>query len=133
MQDLLRFSDLPDYAFPRLRKLLRNVDAPTPEVPLHIGEPTHNFPNFIREKISENFSGFNSYPPNEGTPALLSSIATWISKRYNTPELDFKKNIISLNGTREGLFNATIALSPSLKNGVIPAILLPNPFYHLHK
>ncbi|MAT23068.1 MAG: aspartate aminotransferase [Rhodobiaceae bacterium] len=132
MQDILRFSDLPDYAFPRLRTLLRNVDAPGTQVPLHIGEPTHSFPNFIREKILENFSGFNSYPPNDGTPALLSSIATWISKRYNTPELDFEKNIISLNGTREGLFNATIALSPSLKNGRIPAILLPNPFYQCY-
>ena len=132
MQDLLRFSDLPDYAFPRLRTLLENIDAPVSQVPLHIGEPTHSFPNFIKEKILENFSGFNSYPPNDGTPALLSSISAWISKRYNIPNLDFEKNIISLNGTREGLFNATIALSPSLKNGKPPAILLPNPFYQCY-
>ena len=47
MQDLLRFSDLPDYAFPRLRTLLENVKAPEVEVPMHIGEPTHDFPDFV--------------------------------------------------------------------------------------
>ena len=132
MQDLLRFSDLPDYAFPRLRALLHNVKAPVRQIPMHIGEPTHNFPAFIQEKISENMAGFNSYPPNDGTSGLLSSITTWISKRYKTPDLDFDKNIISLNGTREGLFNATIALSPPSKNGKCPAILLPNPFYQCY-
>tara|TARA_A100001011_G_scaffold220936_1_gene228869 strand:+ start:767 stop:1978 length:1212 start_codon:yes stop_codon:yes gene_type:complete len=132
MRDLLKFSDLPEYAFPRLRILLKDVSAPGHEVPLHIGEPTHNFPSFIKEKILENFNGFNSYPPNDGTPGLLSGIANWLSSRYKIPVPDFEKNIISLNGTREGLFNATISLSPSSKNGQIPAILLPNPFYQCY-
>ncbi|MDG2473751.1 MAG: aminotransferase class I/II-fold pyridoxal phosphate-dependent enzyme [Paracoccaceae bacterium] len=132
MQDLLRFSELPDYAFPRLRALLKNIKAPVSEVPMHIGEPTHSFPTFINEKIIENSLGFNSYPPNDGTPGLLSSISHWISKRFKIPRLDFEKNIISLNGTREGLFNATIALSPTSKNGKNPAILIPNPFYQCY-
>ena len=132
MQDLLRFSDLPDYAFPRLRTLLENVKFLGAEVPMHIGEPTHNFPNFVMEKILENSIGFNSYPPNDGTPGLLSGITNWISKRYKIPELDYMTNIISLNGTREGLFNAAIALSPITKNNKIPAILLPNPFYQCY-
>ena len=96
MQDLLKFSDLPEYAFPRLRILLKDVSAPGHEVPLHIGEPTHNFPSFIKEKILENFNGFNSYPPNDGTPGLLSGIANWLSSRYKIPVPDFEKNIISL-------------------------------------
>ena len=120
MQDLLRFSDLPDYAFPRLRTLLENVKFLGTEVPMHIGEPTHNFPEFVMEKILENSIGFNSYPPNDGIPGLLSGISNWISKRYKIPELDYMTNIISLNGTREGLFNAAIALSPITKNNKIP-------------
>ncbi len=132
MQDLLRFSGLPDYAFPRLRNLLKNKKAPSCEVHMHIGEPTHQFPPFILEKVTENFSSFNSYPSNDGTIGLLSSISSWISKRYEVPTLDPTKNLISLNGTREGLFNTTIALSPTSKNGKVPAILLPNPFYQCY-
>ena len=132
MQDLLRFSDLPNYAFPRLRTLLENVKFLGTELPMHIGEPAHNFPDFVLEKILENSSGFNSYPPNDGTPGLLSGITNWISKRYNVHELDYLKNVISLNGTREGLFNAAIALSPVTKNNKTPAILLPNPFYQCY-
>ena len=132
MQDLLRFSDLPDYAFPRLRNLLQNIKAPKRAIHMHIGEPTHEFPSFIKERILENFSSFNSYPPNDGTKSLLSSISKWVSKRYEVPRIDSEKKIISLNGTREGLFNATIALSPTSKNKKTPAILIPNPFYQCY-
>ena len=132
MQELMKFSDLPDYAFPRLQALLKPIKQPVTRVEMHIGEPTHQFPDFIKNKIIENASGFNSYPPNDGTQGLRSGISDWISKRYNTPYLDSKRNIIVLNGTREGLFNAAIALSPSLKNGKTPAILIPNPFYQCY-
>ena len=47
-------------------------------------------------------------------------------------EIDFQKNIVVLNGTREGLFNAAIALSPERKKGLKPAILIPNPFYQCY-
>jgi aspartate/methionine/tyrosine aminotransferase len=132
MQNLSRFSDLPDYAFPRLRTLLENVKSPAVEIPMHIGEPTHNFPSFVNEKLLENSIGFNSYPPNDGTIGLLSEITSWISRRYGIPRLNYEKNVISLNGTREGLFNAAIALSSPKKNNNIPAILLPNPFYQCY-
>ena len=132
MQDLLRFSDLPDYAFPRLRALLEHVESPGMQIAMHIGEPTHNFPDFVMEKILINSSGFNSYPSNDGIPGLLSGITNWISKRYMVPELDYTTNVVSLNGTREGLFNSAIALSPISKNKKAPAILLPNPFYQCY-
>jgi len=37
-----------------------------------------------------------------------------------------------LNGTREGLYNAAMALSPERKNGAQPVVLLPNPFYQVY-
>jgi aspartate/methionine/tyrosine aminotransferase len=37
-----------------------------------------------------------------------------------------------LNGTREGLFNAAIALCPEQKAGGKPVILMPNPFYQVY-
>lgn len=38
---------------------------------------------------------------------------------------------MALNGTREGLYNAMMALCPEAKSGV-PKVLLPNPFYQVY-
>jgi aspartate/methionine/tyrosine aminotransferase len=43
-----------------------------------------------------------------------------------------ESEILSLNGTREGLFNAQIALSPETKNGKPTKVLIPNPFYQVY-
>ena len=37
-----------------------------------------------------------------------------------------------LNGTREGLYNACIALCPETKAGKQPVVLMPNPFYQAY-
>ena len=37
-----------------------------------------------------------------------------------------------LNGTREGLYNAAMALCPEEKNGKKPIFLTPNPFYQVY-
>lgn len=126
-----RFSNLPEYAFPRLRALL-DVHAPGGDV-LHmsIGEPRHAWPSFVTETIANEAAGFGKYPPNEGTPELLSAIAAWLKRRYGVA-VDSERQIMALNGTREGLFNAALALSPETKNGARPAILMPNPFYQVY-
>jgi len=36
---------------------------------------------------------------------------------------------MALSGTREGLYNAAMALCPEVKNGQRPIVLIPNPFY----
>ncbi len=129
-----RFSNLPDYAFPRLRALLSGIepDLKTDESPmvLTIGEPRHAMPDFVGPILNDNLSGFARYPVNEGTPALLAAIGGWLARRYGLevgPD-----RIMALNGTREGLFNAALALCPERKNGQRPAILIPNPFYQVY-
>ncbi len=125
-----RFSDLPDYAFPRLRKLL-DAHAPGGEpIAMSIGEPTHPMPPFVGEVIAANLQGFQTYPPNEGTPELLDAISAWIGRRYGAevgPE-----RLMVLNGTREGLYNVAMALCPEAKNGQRPVVLVPNPFYQVY-
>jgi N-succinyldiaminopimelate aminotransferase len=65
-----RFSNLPDYAFPRLRKLL-DVHEPGGEpISMTIGEPRHAFPVWVGDVIAESLEGFGRYPPNDGTPGL---------------------------------------------------------------
>ena len=126
-----RFSNLPDYAFPRLRKLLDAHAPGGPVITMTIGEPQHPQPPFVAGILAANIAGFGKYPPNEGTAGLLAAIAGWIARRYG-PALDPATRILALNGTREGLFNAAIALCPEAKNGKRPAVLMPNPFYQVY-
>ena len=131
MQFPKRFSDLPEYAFPRLRALLADHPAGGPEIAMSIGEPKHAFPGFVSDVLVAHVDEFGQYPPNDGAPELLNAIAGWIKRRYGV-EKNPATDIINLNGTREGLFNAAIALCPELKNGQRPKILIPNPFYQVY-
>jgi N-succinyldiaminopimelate aminotransferase len=125
-----RFSNLPDYAFPRLRKLLDAYPPGGEPIAMTIGEPRHPMPDFVGPILAANLAGFGVYPPNDGAPELLAAISAWIARRYSVsiPE----DCLMVLNGTREGLFNAAIALCPETKNGKKPVILMPNPFYQVY-
>lgn len=125
-----RFSNLPDYAFPRLRKLL-DVHAPGGEpIAMTIGEPRHAMPGFVGPILAANLAGFGVYPPNDGTPELLAAITGWIARRYGAKLAD--DQVMVLNGTREGLYNALIATCPEEKAGKRPVVLMPNPFYQVY-
>lgn len=126
-----RFSNLPAHAWPRLRALLDVHEGGGPLIQMTIGEPKHAFPAWVTDEITRNAVGFNSYPPNEGSPRLREAISAWIKRRYGV-EMNADTEVMALNGTREGLYNAVIALCPEMKNGQTPAILMPNPFYQVY-
>lgn len=130
-----RFDTLPAYAFPRLRALL-DGHAPASDfaddiINMTIGEPRHAFPDFVPEVLAANVDGFAKYPPNDGTPELRGAIADWLQRRYGVT-LDPANQIMALNGTREGLYNAAMALCPETKAGQRPFVLTPNPFYQVY-
>lgn len=126
-----RFSNLPEYAFPRLRRLLDGVTPPPgPRHVLTIGEPRHAFPGFVPEVLAASVHELAKYPPNEGTPELLAAISGWIGRRHGIEVPPAR--ITVLNGTREGLFNAALALAPERKGGDRAAVLIPNPFYQVY-
>lgn len=126
-----RFSNLPEYAFPRLRKLLGAHEPGGPSIDMTIGEPKHPMPAFVGEVLAAHLEGFGKYPPNDGTPELLSAISRWIGRRYGVT-VDGATQVMALNGTREGLFNALIATCPEAKHGQRPVVLVPNPFYQVY-
>jgi len=131
MQFPQRFSDLPEYAFPRLRGLLADHPAGGAQIAMSIGEPKHPFPSFVSDILAAHTDEFGRYPPNDGAPELLAAISAWIKRRYGVdknPETD----LMALNGTREGLFNTAIALCSEVKNAKRPKILIPNPFYPVY-
>jgi N-succinyldiaminopimelate aminotransferase len=125
-----RFSTLPEYAFPRLRQLLDAHPAGGEPVAMTIGEPRHPMPGFVAPILAQNLAGFGVYPPNDGTPGLLDAISGWIARRYGVAVA--QDRLMVLNGTREGLFNAAVALCPETRAGRRPVVLMPNPFYQVY-
>lgn len=126
-----RFSGLPEYAFPRLRRLLQGTSPGGPEIVMTIGEPKHPLPPVVAEAIAAHVGDFALYPPNDGLPVLRQAIAGWIARRHGLA-VDPETQVIPLNGTREGLFTAALALSPEEKAGGRPVVLMPNPFYQAY-
>lgn len=126
-----RFSNLPEYAFPRLRALLDGHAPGGDVIHMSIGEPRHAMPDFVSEMVARYAGDFAKYPPNDGTIGLRSAICAWIAKRYGVT-LDPDLHVMPLNGSREGLFNTCLATCPEQKNGAQPVVLLPNPFYQVY-
>ena len=122
----MRFDALPTATWPRLRALL---DGHTPGgdlINMTIGEPKHPFPGWVGPTLIEAIAEFNSYPDNNGTPELRKSIGGFLNRRYGV-NMDIDSQLMALNGTREGLFNAVVALCQTDSK-----ILIPNPFYQVY-
>lgn len=124
-----RLSGLPSYLFPRLRELLDGITAENHTIDLSIGEPRQPVPDWVGPTLNAVLQTFGSYPPNEGTIELRRVIASWLGRRYGVTKIDPETQILPLNGSREGLFNASLALCPEQKEGKSPYVLIPNPFY----
>ena len=97
-----------------------------------IGEPRHAFPPLVAQVLAGPCRGFRqSIRPNEGTPELPPASRDWM-QRPLWRDARSRTQIMALNGTREGLFNAAIALCPERKGGRRPVVLMPNPFYQVY-
>ena len=134
MQFPSKYAGLPEYAFPRLRALLQGHEPGGPEVAMSLGEPQHAVPDFVGPIMLEHSARLSKYPPNEGLSELREAASDWLARRYRAAPgyRDPDRQIFPLNGTREGLFAACVALSPETKNGGAPVVLLPNPFYQCY-
>lgn len=130
MKPPMRFADLPVATWPRLRGLLDAVQPGDTPINMTIGEPQHAFPAFLPDALAAEMASFAKYPNNDGAPVLLDAVARWLNRRYGVTVAPAE--IMALNGTREGLYNAAMALCPETKNGKTPIILTPNPFYQVY-
>ena len=121
-----RFDALPTATWPRLRALLDGHAPGGDVINMTIGEPKHKFPDWVGNTLIEAMAEFNSYPDNNGTLELRKSISEYLNRRYGV-NMEIDSEIMVLNGTREGLFNAVVALCPTDSK-----ILIPNPFYQVY-
>jgi len=121
--------------FTQLRRLLQAVPpGHAHPIELTIGEPREAMPDFIQAKLSEATALYAKYPPIRGSDELRGSIAAWLARRYTIPGgVDAEREILALNGSREGLFFACLPAmgrkSNTVKKAARPAILMCNPYY----
>ena len=117
--------------FTQLRRLLDGLPAGhgTP-IELTIGEPREAMPGFIGAKLDEAAALWGKYPPIKGSHELKSAIAGWLSRRYQIAGgIEPAREILALNGSREGLFLACLPAVGRKRVKGQPAILMCNPYY----
>lgn len=134
-----RLDLLKNFPFRRLNALLEGVEPEKPPLFLQIGEPQGAVPDLVAPVVAESADLFGKYPPPDGAVSYLDAAARWVENRYQLAPgaVDEKTQVTALCGTREGLFQA--ALMAILRKRerladptVTPAVLVPNPMYHVY-
>ncbi len=121
--------------FVRLTELIAGLAPGKPAINLSVGEPQHPIPSFVGPAIAAHLDEFGRYPANKGSEPFRRAVAQWLGRRYKLARpVDAEREVLVLNGTREGLFLAAIAakrwVAPRAgKPWTLPAVLIPNPFY----
>jgi len=124
-------AQLQPYPFERLRALTASMTpADMPAIALTIGEPQHAPPQLAVDALTEALAGINKYPATAGEPRLRQAISQWLETRFNLPGVDWQKQVVPVNGTREALF----ALAQTLVTPGAPGrVISPNPFYQIYE
>lgn len=131
---LTRLDDLVASPFARLTALLDGIEPGLKPIDLSLGEPRALIPSFLAPILEKNLGEFGRYPPIRGIPALRQSIAAWLDRRYPTlaGRIDADKDVLPLNGSREGLFSAIFPALARKASVSRPTVLIPNPFYQAY-
>lgn len=121
------------YPFEKLRALFAEVTPVTGKsaISLAMGEPRHTPPAFVLEALSDSLAQLSSYPATRGSDALRSVIADWLSRRFKLKGVDASRQVLPLNGTREGLFAIAQACVDRSTPGA--TVACPNPFYQIYE
>ena len=127
-----RLAQLPPSSFAMLATLLDDIAPGQPPISLAVGDPQGDVPLFVTEAIARHAKSFGTYPPIDGTAEWREAASGWLMRRFALPGVDPDKQVLPLNGTREGLFLAPFIVTPETKAGQRPVILLPNPFYQCY-
>ncbi len=124
---------LQPYPFQKLAKLFGEVtpNAALKPISLHIGEPKHATPQFIREALITGLDGLANYPTTLGSDALRGAIAGWLTRRYGIAAPDAKTQVLPVNGSREALFAFAQAVIDRSRHD--PVVVCPNPFYQIYE
>ena len=133
MSNLTRMAALPPGPFARLATLLGDVKPGKEPISLAIGDPSGAVPDFVKKAIADSAAGFGNYPAITGTQDWRQAASEWLNRRFRlNGAVDAEKNVLPLDGTREGLFSVLFPLMPETKAGARPIVAMPNPFYQCY-
>ena len=132
MTDLL--AAMPPGPFAQLATLLGDTKPGKEPISLSLGDPSGQVPAFVTEALTKAAAAFGTYPAINATADWRQAAADWVMSRFGLPEgsIDPERQVLPLNGTREGLYLALFPLMPLAKNGGKPAVAMPNPFYQVY-
>jgi aspartate/methionine/tyrosine aminotransferase len=131
LESLLAF-----HPFTRLNALLRDVPpggAGRTWV-FSVGEPQGTPPPMVAEILQRHAGQWSKYPLAQGTPEFRAAVTEWLVRRYRLPPamIDPDRNVLPVAGSREALFMIALSAVPERSGGTRPAVLMPNPFYHVY-
>jgi aspartate/methionine/tyrosine aminotransferase len=120
--------------FMRLAELLAGIEPGQLPINLSIGEPRHPIPAFVGPVLQAHVARFNRYPMTRGSEQFRTAAAAWLARRYALAKpVDPSREILILNGSREGLFLAALTARRYVGTRAgVPAVLMPNPFYQAY-
>src|SRR5262245_58536727 len=96
--------------FARLRELLAVWPPRTPAASPAVADPQHAVPSFVGPVLAAHIAEFGRYPMNKGLDPFCSAVAGWLGRRFALPRpVDPDREVLVLNGSREGLFLAALA------------------------
>jgi len=104
-------------------------------ISLSMGAPVKNPPQFVIDKLKEalDIEGIHSYSTPKGEAYYLEAIANRMKTRFGV-DLDAKKEIFSLIGSKEGIANLIRELiNPTTEEFDRDIILIPDPGYASYK
>jgi len=124
---------LPAGPFVRLAALLGDIKPDKEPISLAVGDPSGAVPAFVTEALAKAAASFGHYPAIIGTEDWRQAAGGWLNRRFRlNGAIDAEKNLLPLNGTREGLFSVLFPLMPENKAGARPIVAMPNPFYQCY-
>lgn len=121
------------YPFERLAELLADVTPPADKtmIPLTVGEPQHQPPQFVLDTLVENLGSIQKYPATKGLPELRTAISGWLKRRFAVA-VDADTQVLPVNGTREALFAfAQSVIDSTTKHDAL--VCMPNPCYQIYE
>jgi aspartate/methionine/tyrosine aminotransferase len=126
------------HPFTRLAGLLHGIDPAIGEgdrLVLSLGEPQASLPPGIADELAGHAAAWTRYPPAQGTAEFRAAVGDWLMRRYALPAglIDPDRHVLPVAGSREALFMIALSAVPESSAWPSrPAVLMPNPFYHVY-
>ncbi len=124
-----RISQIKPYFFAGLEKTFAELrESGMQIIRLDIGSPDMPPKEFIIDSLVQavHRSDVHGYGPSGGSPALRAAFASYYLDRFDL-ELDMDKEVLSLIGSKEGIFNLSqVLINPG------DLVLLPDPCYPVY-